>query len=121
MKMSEINTDTQSGSENKSKPITFRGRPLNNKIIRGPIKGLIHGINGSRKTTFFSQMPNPCLADVDGNAEQVPDKRFVPDGAIFDKHRITTFSDLMSLVDDLINDPHTFKSFGIDTLTNLNT
>lgn len=118
--MSEIDVDTGDTLQTENKPIFFRGRALNDKPVSGPIKGFIHGVNGSGKTRIFSQMPAPCLADVDGNAERIPDKNIVPPGSIFDKHRITTFSEIISLVDDLTNDPHPFKSFGIDTLTTLN-
>jgi len=119
--MSETSIDAEINLQSENEPITFRGRPLNNKPVFGPIKGLIHGVNGSRKTTFFSQMPNPCLADTDGNAETTPNKKFVPDVSNFTKERIKTFPEILSLVDDLINDNHNFKSFGIDTLSTLNT
>ena len=78
--------------------------------VGSAIKALVYGVPGIGKTTFASKFPAPLFLDIEGSSEQLDN-----DDIIRVDPTPATYRELLSVIDQLQNDPQGFKTLVIDT------
>ena len=78
--------------------------------VGSAIKALVYGVPGIGKTTFASKFPAPLFLDIEGSSEQLDN-----DDIIRVDPTPSTYRELLSVIDQLQNDPQGFKTLVIDT------
>lgn len=74
--------------------------------VRAPYKIVVYGMEGVGKSTFASNAPSPIFLDVEGGTGELDVKRLTD---------VETFGDTLKAIDELIREPHEFKTFVLDT------
>lgn len=75
-------------------------------VVEVPYRILIAGIEGCGKTTFASKAPEPIIICGEKGAEHIDTPKLYP----------ANWKDVLSAIDTLIAETHTFKTVVIDTL-----
>lgn len=114
----------------EDKPILWRGKPLNDRVVRRPMKSFLYGLTGSGKTTFACQALNPFLLSADGNGEHIGKmpaelRRMVElsellvTKKVLHKERAKTINDVIENLEELLVADHPFKSVILDTIDSI--
>ena len=92
--------------------------------VREPSRYFLYGDNGTGKSTLAASAPNPIFLDCEGGSAHIVTNRYpfrvnadgsVPPGGYVPR----SYAEVMSAIDDLINNPHEFKTLVIDTADKL--
>lgn len=75
-------------------------------ITIGPMRGIVYGDNGVGKTSTLACAMNPIIMNMEGNCDHIN----------ADKKRITKLEDFHGLLNDLLIQPHDYKTLIPDSL-----
>lgn len=76
-----------------------------------PRRICVYGTHGIGKSTFASMAPNPLVLDIEGGTADI---EFF--GRLEKADGLESFEDVLSVISDLLNEPHDFETLVIDSL-----
>lgn len=91
----------------EGKPVfLFNGQPLTRGREKKPLKLFIYGRNGIGKTTFATQMDDPVLLDLEGNAHHLE----------VDRYFLSSWQEVQMFLRTLKTEPHSFQTVILDSV-----
>ena len=98
------------GATRRPQPKRMSLANVQTTVRRAPMRIVLWGMPGVGKTTMAAQAPNPIFVCAEQGAEQIGAHRFDP---------LETFQDYTDALEELLTQPHQYKTLVIDSLAPL--